>query len=110
MAAPEMELAPDEAARLAASAQEVARHYPLFSSAKSQAWTQIMIVAGMIYVPRGIAIWDRRRNEIGGARPTADQSAANGAVTPTAPSRAAATPSELDPLGALVGQTAAGSA
>jgi hypothetical protein len=120
LAAPEFELTPDEAERLAKAAQEVARHYPLIASPKAQAWAQLGLVAGMIYVPRGIAVWDRRRTESGGisdaARPQAGVAAVaggNGAVeTPSAaPSaRAAATPSELDPLAALAGQTSAGAA
>lgn len=110
MAAPELELAPDDAERLAKAAQEVAKQYPLIASPKAQAWGQFMIVCGMVYVPRGIAIWDRRRQPSGSPLP-APQAAAGNGVSPTPQAgRAAATPSEADPISSLLGQTAAGMA
>lgn len=109
LAAPELELTPDEAQRLGKAASEVAKHYPLIATARAQAWGQLMIVAGMVYVPRGIAIWHRKADSAPTSG-TMDAPIAAGNGAGAQQQRPAATPSELDPLASLAGQTAVGAA
>lgn len=110
LASPELELTPAEAKRLGAAASEVARHYPIIATPKAQAWVQMMAVASAVYGPRGIAIWYRKTHSE--SAPTTGTMAAPMAAGANAgqASRPAATPSELDPLASLAGQTAVGAA
>jgi hypothetical protein len=110
-----MELAPDEASRLASAAQEVAKQYPIIADPKTQAWLQCAAVAGVIYIPRGLAIRARRKEELRGGQtaplvqPVSAAAATNGGAR-NGGVRPATTPSELDPVASLAGQAAAGAA
>lgn len=73
----ELALEPSEAKSLAQGIANVASHYDVQTSTKALDWTNLIMVCGMIYGTRIVAIRERRRN----ARPQ------NEAPRAAAPSR-----------------------
>lgn len=58
-----MELAPDEAAKLAAAIARVAALYDVGASEKTLAWTNLIVCMGGIYGTRGFAYKLRKDSE-----------------------------------------------
>ncbi len=69
--APELELAEAEAKALARGIETVAKHYPVELSPKRLAWGNLTLVAGSIYGPRAILLFQRARGNVADVAPTA---------------------------------------
>jgi hypothetical protein len=98
--APELELAPEEAKRLADASAAVARHYPMMSSQKTADWSMLAMCATSVYAPRAAAIWHRTRSApqpgiSHNQGPPLDIPAAGRAVPPDGQQRPV-TPGQLD--------------
>lgn len=64
--APELMISQDEAKTLSSAIAEVSEHYPVVADAKTLAWINLTMALGMIYGPRGVAIYVRNKGEKNG--------------------------------------------
>lgn len=69
LAAPEIQLSPEEAKEFADAAVNVAKHYDIGASAKALAWTDLAMVAGSIYGVRVMAVMGRKQAARSGMAP-----------------------------------------
>jgi len=60
---PELKLSDEEARNLAATSANVAQHYGIAPSEKTQAWIALMMALCVIYYPRFYLIGERRKEE-----------------------------------------------
>lgn len=58
---PELMINDRDALKLATALGEVAAQYDLSVSPRTQAWIMLGVTAGAVYVPRGMAVFDRVR-------------------------------------------------
>lgn len=108
------EITPAEAKQLSDAIAQVARHYPVVSSAKGADWAQLIIVLSVLVVPRAFTSWDRHMAQTGQQQPAispavavpaaaAASPAPNGLQPPPGSASGAMwrpqTPGELDPIG-----------
>lgn len=63
MKVPELKLSEDEAALLSKNMVNVAQHYNIAPSEKTQAWCALIMALGMIYYPRASMVSKRRKDE-----------------------------------------------